>query len=176
MKKLLWISILIITLSCGNSEKNTIVENDRFELIPEPDKELREQYSKGTEVNEFTNTIDSLVVANPVETINRVFTVYNQYDESTDSRSNLDSLRQSFKQLVNSDMAKADITLIINVWMYYTVTDFDTRKYTESILLAHKEKSIEVLRQRMKNPLDWETEDSAPYSELSALMKKLEKN
>jgi len=72
-----------------------------------------------------------------------------------------------------SEVDEKTLTLVINVWMYYTVTDFPTRKYTESVLFAHRKESTLALKKRIKNKMEWETDDRPPYSELSGLLKKL---
>lgn len=117
---------------------------------------------------------DSLQVQNPIKTIERIFNQYNEFEESTDSRDNLDSLKQSLKILEKGKLSKTDLTLIINVWMYYTVTDFPTRMYAENVLLNHRAKSIEAVKDRMNNKKEWETNDSAPFSELNYLLEQLE--
>ena len=37
---------MLILLSCKNTEQNKSTQNDTFELLPEPDKDLREAYEK----------------------------------------------------------------------------------------------------------------------------------
>ena len=46
--KRIFIAILTITLltNCNNSKNKTVDKSDRIELVPEPDKELREEYEK----------------------------------------------------------------------------------------------------------------------------------
>ena len=117
---------------------------------------------------------DSLVVANPYKTIKKIFDTYNEYQESTDSPDNLDSLKKSLKILETAEVDEKTLTLIINVWMYYTVTDFRTLEYTGNVLRAHKEKSIKAIKNRIKNKKDWESEDEVPYSELPRLLKSIE--
>jgi len=56
------ISILILfslfLLSCNNGEKNNAVKNDRFELVSEPEKELRLEYERNE--NFYKMETDSL--------------------------------------------------------------------------------------------------------------------
>lgn len=113
-------------------------------------------------------------IADPVNVIDRIFTTYNKYEESTDSPANLDSLTAALHQLEDK-IDRKDLTLIVDVWMYYTVTDFSAREKAEKVLFAHRQESIEAVKARMKNKKDWETEDSAPFSELGLLLEKLEK-
>ncbi len=119
------------------------------------------------------NTESPLNIKKPEITIQRIFETYNQYNESTDSQSNLDSLKQSLALLENSDVNNETLDLVINVWMYYTVSDYSAQEYTESVLFAHKKKCISALKNRINNKLEWETEDGAPFSELPMLLEKL---
>ncbi len=52
MKKL-FLAILTISLltNCNNSQTKSVDKSDRLELVPEPDKELREEYEKQQELN-----------------------------------------------------------------------------------------------------------------------------
>ena len=119
--------------------------------------------------------LSSLEIRNPLHTIERIFNQYSEYQESTDSRDNLDSLKASLKILEFRKLSEDDLTLIINVWMYYTVTDFSTLEYTEKVLFANSERSIKAVSQRIAIKKKWETIDSAPYSELKGLLEKLKK-
>lgn len=49
--KRIFIAILTITLltNCNNSKKKTVDKSDRIELVPEADKEIREEYEKQKE-------------------------------------------------------------------------------------------------------------------------------
>lgn len=51
--KNIFLAILTISLltSCNNSQTKSVDKNDRFELVPEPDKEWREEYEKQQELN-----------------------------------------------------------------------------------------------------------------------------
>lgn len=52
MKKF-FLAILTISLltNCNNSQTKSVDKSDRLELVPEPDKELREEYKKKQELN-----------------------------------------------------------------------------------------------------------------------------
>jgi hypothetical protein len=131
------------------------------------DNYLDELCQKETELSK------PLQIVKPVKTIERIFNQYNEFQESTDSRDNLDSLKHSLKILENTEVSDSDLTLIVNVWMYYTVTDFSTMEYTENVLFSHRQQSISVVENRIQNKMEWETEDSAPYSDLKYLLEKL---
>lgn len=111
--------------------------------------------------------------ANAVETIERIFDAYNEYQESTDSPENLDSLKRCLQVLERREVSEDDLDLIINVWMYYTVTDFSTQTYVKRVLWRDREKSTSAIQTRMRNKLEWETEEGAPYSELKDLLEEL---
>lgn len=51
--KIIFLAILTILLltNCNNSQTKSVEKNDRIELVPEPDKELREEYEKQQELN-----------------------------------------------------------------------------------------------------------------------------
>lgn len=125
-------------------------------------------------INENILVENKLEINKPIETIERIFNQYNEFQESTDSPHNLDSLKQSLDILEKKELSPSDLELIINVWMYYTVTDFSTQKHTQNTLLAHKEQSIEAVKKRMKNKMKWENNDIAPFSELKYLLQNLE--
>jgi len=118
--------------------------------------------------------IDTLIkIPNPIGTIKRVFDQYNTNEESTDSPDNLDSMRRSLQILETQKVSEGDLMLMVNIWLYYTVTDFSTLEYVESALLSHKEQSIKAVENRIANKMDWETVNTAPYSELTLLLEKL---
>ncbi len=124
-------------------------------------------------IDRNNNLEATLKIQNPIQTIERIFNRYNTAQESTDSQSNLDSLKQSLKILETTPLNANDLKLIVNVWMYYTVTDFSTVKYTKNVLFAHKEQSIIAVEQRIANKMNWETTTGAPYSELPLLLEEL---
>jgi len=51
--KNIFLAILTISLltNCNNSQTKSVDKNDRLELVPEPNKELREEYEKQQELN-----------------------------------------------------------------------------------------------------------------------------
>ena len=134
-----------------------------------------DQYCREERLKVLKPAEHSLSIQNPIKTIERIFNQYNEFQESTDSQSNLDSLSQALKILESQNVNQADLTLIINVWMYYTVTDFSSQELTENVLQAHKTQSISAIKNRMKNKMEWETDDGAPFSELSSLLEKIER-
>ena len=77
--KNIFLAILTISLltNCNNSQTKFVEKNDRLELVPEPDKELREEYEKQQELNkskcEFVHPDTSVVgikIRNAESTLN----------------------------------------------------------------------------------------------------------
>ncbi|WP_157776688.1 hypothetical protein [Flavobacterium crassostreae] len=65
--KRIFISIMAITLfaNCNNSNNNTVDKSDRFELVPEADKDIREEYEKQKDLKQincsFSNPDTSVI-------------------------------------------------------------------------------------------------------------------
>lgn len=109
-----------------------------------------------------------------IQSIRRIFTAYIQNSEGGDSRENEDTMKNALFQLQLLDtINESDLPLLINVWMYYDLTDFDTRKLILPIFQNNGNASIIAIKNRLKYKKKWETVDSAPYSDLVELEKKL---
>jgi len=80
------------------------------------------------------------------------------------------------KSIVSLEMLtnKEDLELLINVWMYYDPTDFPSIPKIYQILKDSRPQSIEAVKERIINKKEWESEDTAPYSDLKNLLKHLE--
>jgi hypothetical protein len=149
MKTTLQLAFLVMLISCTNK-----------------------QHKGKEDIDNSEKTESEITIADPIRTIDRIFFTYVEHSESTDSRSNLDSLTVAFRQL-EKNIDEKDLELIINFWMYYSVTDFPTRELTEKILLAQGPGGITAVEQRISNKKEWEQKDEAPYSELEYLLSKL---
>lgn len=57
MRTTIVILIVSFLISCNDNEQKTVSKNDRFELIPEPDKDLREEYEQQQIESISTDTI-----------------------------------------------------------------------------------------------------------------------
>ena len=68
-----------------------------------------------------------------------------------------------------------ELDILINVWMYYDPTDFPSRNLVYKILENSRPQSVKAVKTRISNKKDWETDDTAPYSELNDLLKQLDK-
>lgn len=109
-----------------------------------------------------------------IQSIQKVFEDYIQYQESTDSQDDKDLMERSLESL-NAVTNLNDLELLINVWLYYDPTDFPTREFVYRALKENKSESIIAVEKRQKNKEEWERENSAPYSELNYLKAELEK-
>jgi hypothetical protein len=111
--------------------------------------------------------------AHLIKTVKRVFEEYTKNQESTDSQDNKDSLIFALNQ-VDSTLSNDELSVLVNVWMYYDPTDFPTRELTETVFLNNRERSKVAILERINKRENWETKESAPYSELSDLLRQLE--
>ena len=111
---------------------------------------------------------DSVLIIDPYATIDRIFTAYIEFQESTDLEQNKDSLRQAIPQIGRGEggIDSTSLQLLLNVWMYYDPTDFPTRSLVEARLQEEVASSIEAVDVRWRNRKEWEREDGAPFAEL----------
>jgi hypothetical protein len=140
-------------------------------------------------ISKYNRTINSLQVDNKVgvyqfdgkrfikqpdiETIRIIFNEFISNQESTDTDFNKELMTNSLKSItVVKD--KNDLDLLINVWMYYDPTDYPDIPEIYRILKDSRPHSIEAVKNRIDNKKEWETDNTAPYSELQYLLKRLE--
>lgn len=117
-----------------------------------------------------SNNIDN---KQTIQNIKFVFDDYVKYQESTDSKADIDLMTSSLKSL-NKITNLNELEVLINVWMYYDPTDFQGIPEINRILKISRPESIEAVKKRMANKKEWENEESAPYSDLKNLLKQLE--
>ena len=106
-----------------------------------------------------------------VRTVDRIFAGYIKQNESTDSEVNRIEMELALKSL----QAECDIkyfSRLIDVWMYYDPTDFPTRRLVMPILLRDKPEALKAIEKRIQKKKKWETNDTAPFSELISLREK----
>lgn len=109
----------------------------------------------------------------PIFSIKTVFDNYIQYNESTDSKGNKDLMTSSLENLkIITEPAEYD--LLLNVWMYYSPTDFPSLHLIPELLKKNKPESVEAVKKRIQNKKEWENNNTAPYSELYKLLQQLE--
>lgn len=100
-----------------------------------------------------------------LKTISRIFEAYIHQNENIDSQENKDAMQAALKSL-EKVTDKKNLTLLIDVWMYYDPTDFPTRRLVEPVLYKDRPASIAAIEERLKNKKKWEKETTAPYSDL----------
>ena len=109
----------------------------------------------------------------PIETIHFIFNEYKLNQESTESKVNKDLMSVCLKSL-NIVTNKDELDILVNVWMYYDPTDYPDIPEIYRILKDSRPHSIEAVKNRIDNKKEWETDDTAPYSDLKNLLKRLE--
>ena len=106
-----------------------------------------------------------------IRTVDRIFAGYIKQNESTDAEVNRIEMELALKSL----QGECDIkyfSRLIDVWMYYDPTDFPTRRLVMPILLRDKSEALKAIEKRIKKKKKWETNDTAPFSELISLREK----
>ena len=160
----------ITTYSSGFTSDNLFVTGDKQTNFEKFDQPCRECW--GDECDEKEKDIEK--IDKPIEAIKKVFDKYVKYQESTDSQDNKDLMTNSLKSL---DMVTEpdELEILINIWMYYDPTDFPSRDLVFNVLQKNRTESIQAIKTRINNEKEWETDDTAPYSELNYLLKQLDK-
>ncbi len=111
----------------------------------------------------------------PIHVIQRVFKSYIKHSESTDSKDNKAAMEQALTS-IHACSRPSDLLLLIDVWMYYDPTDFPTRALINPILENNRTVAITAIEKRLKRKKKWESDDSAPYSDLLALRTQMNEN
>jgi hypothetical protein len=107
-----------------------------------------------------------------ISTIQVIFDDYVKHQESTDSKGNKELMTKSLKSIEKVTNPN-EFELLINVWMYYDPTDYMDQPLLYTILENNKPQSVEAVKLRIINKKEWESETSAPYSELKDLLQQL---
>jgi hypothetical protein len=145
----------------------TAAKQNNFRKIDQPCKEC---WGDDCDYIEKLKNVD----AHPVDTIKRIFYEYIKNTEATDSPTDEEFMTRGLTMLQTvSDTAALE--LLINVWMYYDPTDFQTRELVNRILQQNKVESIKAIKKRKEHKRPGESEETAPYSELNYLINELEK-
>lgn len=109
-----------------------------------------------------------------MDKIDQIFNGYLKQKESTDSEDNRIEMELALKSLQpNCDIKY--FTKLIDIWMYYDPTDFPTRKFVLPILLQDKSEGLKAIDKRIKEKKEWESSDTAPFSDLLSLREELNK-
>ena len=181
---ILFVTILVVVPGCNQEENsnariNTVyIDGKELEIKTTNTADSQIEYQPDTsylhnqKIKGLAGSGIVQIIENPIFVIDSIFNDYVQYQESTDSEENKRTITTALKQL-DSNLTVNDLIVVINVWMYYDPTDFSARMLTENVLIRNLDNGIQAIEQRKINKRDWETEDSAPYSELDYLLKKL---
>ena len=111
----------------------------------------------------------------PIDGIRAIFSNYVHDGESTDGNANKTKMAKALDELKGKKLSQTDLQLLINVWMYYDPTDFDTAiKKSKALLVANRTESVTAIKYMIAHKREWESADSAPYSELPLLLVELE--
>lgn len=108
-----------------------------------------------------------------IESIKQIFEKFIKNHESTDSHSNKELMSKSLKS-INHITNKDELELLINVWMYCDPTDYPDIPEVYRILKNSRPNSIVAVKDRIAKKKNWETESTAPYSDLKNLLIRLE--
>lgn len=160
----------ITTYSSGFTSDNLFVTGDKQTNFEKFDQPCRECW--GDECDKMEIVKDHL--ENPIKVINKVFNDFVKYQESTDSRENIDLMTKNLESL-NKVTDPNDLDILINVWMYYDPTDFPSRDLVFKVLHKSRPESIKAIKTRINNRKDWESDNTAPYSELNELLMQMTK-
>lgn len=109
-----------------------------------------------------------------IQIVKRVFRNYIRFDESTDSPENKAVMEKALRELQITYRSN-DLSLLLDVWMYYDPTDFPTRDLINPILHKNKSISLNAVNKRIQKKKKWESVNTAPFSELLSLHDELSK-
>lgn len=115
----------------------------------------------------------NLATKKHIENIRTIFESFIEHQESVDSEANKNLMSKSLKSIMRLSN-KDELALLINMWMYYDPTDYPDIPEILRILTASKPHSIDAVKSRIDHKKEWETDTSAPYSDLKSLLKQLE--
>jgi hypothetical protein len=123
MKNLIYILTVLTFFGCGNSEKKeTSTTSDRMELVPEPDKDLREEYEKS--ISKDSEQIDSTnCTGNTVD-----FLKLKDKELQVDFFSKLDSIRKV--QYPDNDQETSIMVDLTPEYLIKFLTDIDSDSLT----------------------------------------------
>lgn len=136
-------------------------------------------YSKDNLITKYFNILeenfcnDSRPINIRFKIIKQIFENYIASEESTDSEANKSKILEIIEKL-NDVENEEDLELLINMWMYYDPTDFNSRDLIFEVFKKNKESSIKAIQNRIENKKEWEQNESAPFSELFILLDRLQ--
>ncbi|MEL6833252.1 MAG: hypothetical protein AAFY48_21405 [Bacteroidota bacterium] len=165
-----------LLLACDKSEKTPEVQKEN-EIAPVETAEVRiVDWSKESAQETAADVIHhDLTITDPPATIERIFSSYVSFQESSDSNENKDSLKYAIQQIGDGPnwIDSTSLQLLLNIWMYYDPTDFPIRDYVEAKLKENIQASTTAVDNRMQQKKDWENPEHAPFAELPYLKRLL---
>ena len=164
-----------LLVACNSSVKES--ENQQVDQAPPVETvEVRiVDWSTESGVNEEAPFHHDLTITDPHSTIERIFSSYISFQESTDSNENKDSLKYAIQQIGDGPkwIDSTSLQLLLDIWMYYDPTDFPTRNYVEARLKEDVIASTAAVDKRIQQKKDWENPEYAPFAELPYLKRLL---
>ncbi|MDR6967304.1 TM2 domain-containing membrane protein YozV [Flavobacterium arsenatis] len=161
-----------LKFSCENKSKKSSSGKYKMEKTTQKKIEIVNRKFVVEDINNDKVQVTAFV--NHIQNIKNIFDVYVKYQESADSQNDKDLMIKSLES-VNKLTDPNELDILINVWMYYDPTDFPTRNVVFKILENSRPESIKAVKARMNNQKEWETDNTAPYSELNELLKQIDK-
>lgn len=147
-------------------------------FVDDIDTKLSEKiYLNGLNIIRKTIKTKAIITAKketPLKTMERIFKSYIKQTESTDTETNKEAMEKALKSLLSKSDSK-DLSLILEVWMYYDPTDFPTRHLIQPIFVKHKKAALSAINKRLNHKKKWEKIETAPYNDLMMLKGQLEK-
>ncbi len=108
-----------------------------------------------------------------VEVIRTVFKDYLQLEEGiTDAHEKKVLMQKAIRTLPDA-LNKAELPLLLNVYMYYDPGDIATRTLLWPIFMKNKAIVLEAIDYRIKHREKWEAKDTAPFTDLILLTKRM---
>lgn len=107
--------------------------------------------------------------------IDLIFHYYVSVGESVDSKNNKEIVSECLTRLEREILTDKEFNKLIELWMYYDPTGFPTRDLVFNLFKTMKVESIKAIKKRIETKQKWEDEDSAPFTELTYLIERLEK-
>lgn len=170
--KFRFLILLLVICSCATKSKKSSSSKSKTEKTIQKKVEIENRKFVVGDIN--NDKVKDTGFVNHIQNIKNIFDDYVKYQESTDSQEHKNLMTKSLKSL-NKLTDPNELDLLINVWMYYDPTDFPSRNAVFTILENSRPESIKAVKTRINNKKEWETDNTAPYSELNELLKQIDK-
>lgn len=125
-------------------------------------------------LNQFVIQSNQIQVEKNYQIMKTIFDDFVEFEDNSDSQNHKDSMTKSLVFFTNqNEITDRELQLIINVWMYYSPTDYDGLHFADQVFYKHKEQSLEAIQNRISNKKEWEDNETAPFSDLLILKDEL---